>query len=282
MKPETKRPRTFALSRALAVAMFASVATTSYASAQQQDPAAGTAPAPVTAGAETTRAMLEKWVEARRQISKARTDWRVEKEAVLERIDVVRRSIDAQKQRIVETEASIAAADRQKAALIEESSKLDVVQQALDVAIIAMEEQTRALLLRLPEPIREKIAPLTQQFATAQSDDSNKKKLSLGVRFGNVLSVLNLVNKWNREVTVTSEIRSLPDGSTAEVACLYLGLGQAFYVTIKGDAAGVGVATPEGWKWTPRNDAAVAVQAAIKVYQSKQMASFVALPIEIL
>lgn len=243
--------------------------TTAAAAAAAQDPAG-----------PSVRVLLEKWVEVRRQISVARADWRVEKESIEERIDVVRRSIEAVQKRIVETDQSIAAAGEQKAKLAEDGKQLETVAAKVDAALAMFEDRTRALLARLPEPIREKVAPMSQQFAVAATEDG-RKKLSLGARLGNVLVVLNLVHKWNREITVTSEIRTLADGSKAEVACLYLGLGQAFYVTAKGDAAGVGIATADGFQWSPRNDAAAAVQEAIAVYQSKKTASFVALPVQI-
>lgn len=230
--------------------------------------------------ADTTRATLERWVEARKQTSKAKNDWRVEKEALEERIDVVRRQIATLKDRIAETERSIGAADQQKVALQADGEKIQRTTGILEAGVAALESQVRELLTRLPEPIRQKVAPLSQQFAVVD-DASKQKKLSVGARFGNVLGVLNLVQKWNNEVSVTSEVRALPDGTTAEVACIYFGIGQAFYVTPKGDAAGVGVSTKDGWKWTPRNDAAKAIQAAIDVYQSKAMAAFVALPFQV-
>jgi hypothetical protein len=242
-----------------------------------QAPAATQQPAQ---SADTTRATLERWVEARKQSSKARSDWRVEKESLQERVDVVRRQIATLKDRIAETEKSIGAADQQKTQLQADGAKIKVTTDRLEAGVAALEEQVRALLPRLPDPIQQKVAPLSQQFR-APVEGVVQKKLSVGARFGNVLGVLNLVQKWNNEVSVTSEVRTLPDGTTAEVACIYFGLGQGFYVSAKGDAAGVGLGTPEGWKWTPRNDAAQAIQAAIDVYQSKAMASFVGLPFEI-
>ena len=63
-----------------------------------QAPAATQQPAQ---SADTTRATLERWVEARKQSSKARSDWRVEKESLQERVDIVRRQIATLKERQV-------------------------------------------------------------------------------------------------------------------------------------------------------------------------------------
>jgi len=111
--------------------------------------------------------------------------------------------------------------------------------------------RTKRLLERLPDPVRERVKPLSQRFP----EDPADTKLSLGERFQNVIGVLNEVNKFNGEVSVTSEVRALANGSSAEVTALYLGIGQAYYVNASGDAAGIGTASADGWVWTPADEA---------------------------
>ncbi len=237
-----------------------------------------TAEAKARAEVESARAMLEKWVEARRQISAARADWRVEKEALAERVAVLRQQIEAQKARIEDADKSLAAADQQRQKLLADGEKTKAVTTVLEAGLTVIEDRTRKLLVRLPAPIRQQVAPVSQQFADPSGE---AKKLSLGARFGNVLGVLNLVHKWNRDVVIHPEVQELPGGASAEVSCLYFGLGQGFYVSAKGDAAGIGFAGPDGWKWLPMNDAAAAIQQAIDVYSSKQAAAFVPLPVKV-
>ena len=40
-------------------------------------------------------------------------------------------------------------------------------------------------------------------------------------------------------------------GRSAEVSSIYIGLGQAYFVSIDGQSAGMGVPTESGWSWTP-------------------------------
>ena len=68
----------------------------------------------------------------------------------------------------------------------------------------------------------------------------NDITIHVGGRFGNVIAVLNSMNRFQREIKITSEVRDLGDGQTAEVAVLYLGMGQAYYVAPKGDIAEIG------------------------------------------
>jgi hypothetical protein len=58
---------------------------------------------------------------------------------------------------------------------------------------------------------------------------------------------LNEVNKFNREITVSSEVLTLSGGASAEVTALYVGIGKAYYVSRNGSAAGIGTASPDGW-----------------------------------
>jgi len=104
---------------------------------------------------------------------------------------------------------------------------------------------------------------------------------SLSQRFLTVVGILDEANRFNREVTASSEVRPASDGSLAEVNALYVGLGAAFYANAAGTAAGVGRPGPEGWEWSAADSAAAAVAEAFKVHQGEVMAHFVQLPVEL-
>jgi hypothetical protein len=223
------------------------------------------------------RETLERWVETRRVISKERRDWAVGREMLNDRIELVQREIESLRGKIADAERSIAEADKSRQELVDESAALDETSAVLVEVIARLEERTRALLPRLPEPIRARVRPLSQQLP----EDPQKTKQGLGDRFRNVVGILNEVNKFNREITVTSEVRALLDGTSAEVTALYVGIGQAYYVTADGKAAGIGSASSDGWTWTPANESAADVTRAIEIYEAEQPADFVRLPIRI-
>jgi hypothetical protein len=97
-------------------------------------------------------------------------------------------------------------------------------------------------------------------------------------RAGNVIGILNEMDKFAREICVTSEVREMDDGTTAEVTSLYLGFGPAYYCNEKRGLAGVGRSGPGGWVWTQRNEIAGAVAAAVAVYRNERPASYIVLP----
>lgn len=239
--------------------------------------ACGSAFAQQAATVGDTRVALEKMVETRRIISQEKRDWVLGEEMLNDRIDLVQREIESLRARIVEAEGSIAEADRKRIDLLDENERFKAAAAALDDVVAVLEVRTRELLVRLPDPIRERVKPLSQRLP----EDPAETELSLSERFQNIVGLLNEVNKFNREITVTSEVHTLPDGSSAEVAALYVGIGQAYYVSSSGQAAGIGFASADGWVWTPANDAAEEIAQAIAILKNEQVASFVRLPIRI-
>lgn len=225
-----------------------------------------------------TRATLEKWVEARGLVSKEKRDWTLGKETLRDRIDVQTREIVTLKKRIAEAEASIAAADKKHEELAAEAALRKATEGKLLEQVVALEKRTLDLLPRLPEPLLEKIKPVSQLLPTTPAESKQR----LDERYRNVLYVCKQIHKWNREITMTSEVRTLPNGSSVEVTVVYVGIGQGYYAGAKGTVAGTGTATATGWVWTPANDLAADITAAIAILKNEDVARFVRLPVQIL
>jgi DNA repair exonuclease SbcCD ATPase subunit len=223
------------------------------------------------------RAALEKWVETRKVISQEQRDWALSREMLNERIDLVQQEIDSLKEKISDAEQSIGEADKKREELVEKNDELKNASSALNRTVLALEENTQTLLKRLPDPIRERVKPLSQRIP----EDVEETRLSLAERFQNIIGILNEVNKFSREITLTSEVRSLPDGTSAEVTAMYVGIGQAYYAGTDGKIAGTGTSSADGWQWTADNSIAAEISQAIAILKNEQVASFVQLPVEI-
>ncbi|MGD8785878.1 MAG: DUF3450 family protein, partial [Phycisphaerales bacterium] len=223
------------------------------------------------------RAALEKWVETRRVISKEKQDWALGREMLNERIKLVQRDIESLREKIKQARKNISEADEKRNELVEENEKLKSAAETLSGIVTKLETRTAVLIKRLPDPIRERIKPLSQRLP----ENPNETKLSLAQRFQNVVGILNEVNKFNREITVTSEVLTLANGSAAEVTALYVGLGQAYYTGANGTAAGVGRPSENGWNWQPANEAADRIADAVAILKDEKVAGFVPLPIKV-
>jgi FtsZ-binding cell division protein ZapB len=226
---------------------------------------------------DSTRSTVAKWVETQQIISKEKKDWQLGKDVLLQRISLIESEIASLEDKIAETRKGIDDADDKRDELAAQNGQLKSAAASLYDRIGPLEEKTRRLLATLPEPLRERVEPLSQRIP----DDPSVADASISERFQNVIGVLNEVNKFDRDVSVTNELRRLPDGSMAEVTVVYLGLGQAYYVTSGGDGAGVGRPTQNGWEWTAANHLAPEIRQAVEILQNTQPPAFVPLPVEI-
>lgn len=228
------------------------------------------------ASVENTRATLEKWVETRKLISQEQRDLALSKQTLNDRIELVQREIESLHEKSAQAKKSIEETDRKRADLSAENEKLKAASESLGETLAMLEKRTGELLKRLPEPLRDRVKPLSHRLPA----DGRLSALSLSERFQNVIGILNEVNKFNREITMTSEVRSLPDGTSAEVTAMYVGISQGYYVGANGSVAGVGLSTASGWEWKPDNAAAPHILQAIAILKNEQIATFVQLPFE--
>lgn len=224
----------------------------------------------------TTRAALERWVETRSVLGKEQRDWLLGKDLLESRIQLVQREIETVRARTAEAVKNTAEADQKRGELVAENERLLAAATGLQGGIAALEARVRALLQRLPEALRERASVKT--LAQRLPEAAATTKLSLSERYLNVVGLLNEVDKFQREVTVTSEVRKLADGSSAEVTAVYLGIAQGFYVSNNGKAAGYGAATADGWQWTAADGAAERIRQVVAILKNEHPAVFVPVP----
>ncbi len=227
---------------------------------------------------EQTRAKLDQWVETRRLISEEKKDLALSLQFLNDRIDVLQSELDAMKQRTAEAQEQLESTDEKHQELTGQNEKLIAGAQSLRDMVDVIEQRTMQLLAASPQMVRERVRPLSQQMP---ENEEEKQKLSLSARFQNVIGILNEINKFHTEITVTSEVRDLGDGESREVTVMYLGVSKAYYVSASGDVAGVGSPGEDGWVWTSRPEAAKPISQAIAILKNEQVASFVPLPMEI-
>ncbi len=225
---------------------------------------------------EQAKTAIEQWVENQRLISKERRDLILSKEILMNRIELAQREIDTLRGKIGMAEESVAEADKKREDMLQKNNELKEATISLSDTLVTLEHRVQQLLPKLPAPIRQRIEPLIQRLP--ETDKENE--LSISERFVNVVGILNEVDKFNRIITTSSEVQTLPDGSSVEVTAMYLGIGQGYYVSADERIAGVGTATETGWFWKPADLSAEEISTAIDILNGKT-AAYIQLPIEI-
>jgi hypothetical protein len=159
-----------------------------------------------------------------------------------------------------------------------QNEELQANGKVLAERVVVLEGKARTLLARIPDQLRQRVAPLSQRIPAEGTDT----KLSLSERFQNVIGVLNEINKFQRDVHLLREVRALEGGRNAEVSVLYFGVALAYYVTDDGQEAGVGHPSDKGFVWTATPGFAQGIARAVAVKKGEQVAAFVPLPVKLL
>jgi len=229
---------------------------------------------------EGVRAALEKRLQVEGLLSKEKSDWLLGRQMLQDRIELVGREIEGLRARIAELDKNVADTEAKTAELGQRSAHLEANRAVLQASVQPLEARLLALLPKLPETIRERIEPLSRRVPRGEA---NETVPSLGKRFESLVGVLNEVNRFQGEVTATSEVRELPNGERVEVTTLWFGLGQAYFAGPDGKVAGQGLPAAEGWTWVTVNEptAASEITRAIAIYRKQGVADFVRLPVRL-
>ncbi len=225
---------------------------------------------------DEARSTIGKWIATQQIILKERKDWQEGKEILESRIALLEQEISALETKLDSAKAGSQEASRKESELTDASRQLETSGKRLAEVVTGVEGSIRALHGSMPTPVQERLAPLYQRIP----EDPSGTKASVGERYQNVLGILNEINKANGEILLVNEIRALSDGTPSEVKSIYVGLGQAYYLSPGGEA-GVGRPTPEGWEWTPANELAGNLREVVEILQNKGKPKFITLPVEI-
>jgi hypothetical protein len=230
-------------------------------------------------GLELARETLTKWVETRRLISEEKAAWKIDREMIADRVEVLGSEVETLRRDEAEKRADI---ERTSQKFVEVQGERDALKAALsgvEEQIATLEQRLRGVLARLPAPLLE--TEVVAATAQRLPSEGNAAKQSIGERYLTVVGLLNEIDKWNATLHVDSEVIGLSNGTSAEVSTLYIGVGQGYYVSRDGKFAGRGAATEAGWVWTSADQDAAEIARAFEIQSNVLPAAFVRLPIAI-
>lgn len=267
----------------MAAAALAVAAWRAGSTAGAQEPAGSR---PETEGVRTridaARSALERYYETQQLHSKEQGDWKLAKEILSSRIDLLGAQIADLEARTEEESGKITTADEERTGMVEQLGTLDAVRDLQVQRLQELEKRVRRIAALAPGPLASKIEPLVDRLPDLGADPG-EIKASDSERFQNVLGILNAVTEFHRNVTVTRERRKLEDGREVEVTALYLGLGIAYFRGggEEDPVAGFGQPSEYGWRWTETPGSIEAINRLVDIYEGKAVAEFLEVPARI-
>jgi len=203
-----------------------------------------------------TRELIAQWVKTERVISEEKTNWQVEKKRMQDLLDLYQKELTLLNEEISKAGTSAEMVDERKETWSKEVKEYRDAQRLLADTVARLLPRIRGLIVRLPEPLLERVAAdadlLNASEALAKPRDVLKAMLSVMAESG----------RFNRTITVVEETHTQSDGKKMTVDVIYLGLARAFYASSAGDTAGVGVPGKTGWAWEAKPDLADDIRKA--------------------
>jgi len=227
--------------------------------------------------AAAAQGAFEKWVEVRDAIAREKRDWTVEKEFLTEEIRLLKEEVAALKEKSDRLDTETSQTEKDLARIAGDNETLKSASARVEAEVAGFESALRSLDPRFPGVLRETLEPLMNRVPR----EGAATKSSLSERMQAVVGVLSQVDKFNGTLTVVPELRKKPDGREVQVRTLYLGLAQAWFVSLDAEFAGQGFPGEAGWEWTTANELAPTVKQAIDIQQNAGLAQYVRLPVKV-
>ena len=231
---------------------------------------------PAAVGIDGARTTVAKWLSTQQLIFQERKDWQDAKEILVARIAAAEREITALQAKVDESDGKLNELSHSSSLAVSTEAKLADSSRHMATAVTQLETDVVRLCKMLPAGVLEKVTPLRQRIPA----DPATTRASVAERMQNVLGILNMINEANGQISLVTEVRPLSDGKPSEVKTVYVGLGQAYFLSASGEA-GIGRPTPDGWTWTAANDIAPRVAQTIEILENKAKPGFVPLPVTI-
>lgn len=221
-----------------------------------------------------TRSTLEKWVETRQLVSRARSDWQTDKETIEQSLQLFDRELKLVQEQLakVSTNSAQVEKERLEAEAVKKASG-ESIEKARQFAA-GFEARISQLIPQLPVPLTDTLKPLLRRMPTEPNT-----KMTAAERLQVIVGVLNELDKFNNAVSVFNERRKNAKGEEVAVDTVYVGLGAAYFVNEAGDFAGMGTPSVNGWEWTPRPELAAPVREVIRIYRNERPPRFIPLPV---
>lgn len=216
----------------------------------------------------------DKWIRTRNRISEEQSDWISDKKLIEGSIDTLTSTRDILKDnvKILETQNTNLQLEIEKA-----KAKIETFEQrnlkALE-RIVLFENRIRSLNRSLPDPLKEKIAPLIRKIP--ELDSSAAPPVSH--RLQNVITIATIIDEFNNDLSHSNIIKTLDDGEVIQVRVLYWGLAGAYATNADGSKAWVITPTAEGWGWRADIENAENIKKLFDVYDKATEPVLVTIP----
>jgi hypothetical protein len=215
------------------------------------------------------RALVKQWVQVEQTISQEQRDWTVQKSAMNDLIDLYQTETSLIEEELEAAGTSTDEVDGKMEALKKQTADFKKQREELELITLKQSKDLLDLAKNFPEPLKEQIKV---ELAVIDDTESTLRERSVAL-----LNALKAAGQFNNMITYT-DLEQVVGGTKRQLRVLFLGLGQAFYVS--GDQAGIGKPVNGEWKWREVPNSRARIAKAIAIYQKTARPELISLPVE--
>ena len=221
-----------------------------------------------------TSTIIQEWVQTEQLIGEETTEWNIEKAALLDIRNALKTEIIELDKRLEEFEEEALGATKQRTELLEQKSEIEETTRSLVESVNALQIQVEEAFKLLPTPLAKRLKPFRQKL----NYHKERNNASLRHRIDTLLSLLQTIFLYHRNIALERQEFSLEDRVSREFQVIYFGLGIAYFVNESGTVAGYGSPSKDGWVWKRDDSLAQEIATGVDMMNNQAMPRFLKLP----
>lgn len=226
---------------------------------------------------EQTDSLIQKWLSIEQQRNAMINDWHQQKPLLEQRLSLLKQEQQQLEKSLSSANTADNEVEEKRSQLLESQNTMESMQGELDKALIHYYQIVAQVHTQLPPPL------YNAWHKKLTSTELNEADTT--VKLNTLLELLEQLNDFEKRISHSQSplILSAEQG-TKEVMVhqLYIGLSQAWYVSLDGSLVGRGIPEVTGWKWiADTNVNAETVLNAIAMIERRSEAKFLQLPISL-
>jgi len=224
---------------------------------------------------EHTDNLVKEWLSIEQQRNAMINDWHQQKPLLEQRLVLLEQEQNKLERKLNTDSASDSDVEKKRAELLSSQNDMEAAEGQLESSLVKYYQVVSELQPKLPPPL--------QKSWQSKLTESEFQNADTTLRLSILLELLEQLNDYQQRISHVQSALTVPVASGEKemmVHQLYLGLSQAWYVSLDGRLVGRGQPSDSGWQWladeTVNGDT---ILSAIAMMERKTEAKFLALPI---
>lgn len=224
---------------------------------------------------EQSDSLIKSWLSIEQQRNAMINDWHQQQPLLEQRLLLLKQEQVQLEQDLSSASVNNTDVEKKRTQLLASQNGMEAVQSQLESSLVTYYQLITELQPQLPPPLNK-----AWQIKLAEAEFQNA---DITIRLSTLLALLEQLNDYQLRISHVQSALVLPSSlgdKEVMVHQLYLGLSQAWYVSLDGSLVGRGQPTPNGWQWLADESVdGEVILNAIAMMERKTEAAFLQLPI---